>query len=296
MSLFHERNGNFSPEKTVALVGSCLPALWLASWALMGDLGGRPVSAAIHFTGLWAIRLLFISLAVTPARRIFHWPKLVLARRILGVAAMSYAALHLTLFVMDQGWNVQAAAREIVLRFYLAIGAVAVALLLALGATSFDRVIKRMGAKRWNALHASVYGIALLASAHFFIQSKLDVTQAVLMSGFLIWLFAYRLWHRATNNVGLFALLALAVLSGVLTGLLEMAWYGLFTGIPVALVAEANFQPAMGVSPALWVLMAGLAVFVVAAVWLKISPPKAKGKAAGSQKAPKVRPSVSPAG
>ncbi|MGU3494159.1 sulfite oxidase heme-binding subunit YedZ [Xanthobacteraceae bacterium A53D] len=285
MSLFHERSGKFSPEKTVALLASCLPALWLAGWAINGDLGGRPVSAAIHFTGLWAIRLLFISLAVTPVRRIFHWPKLVLARRILGIAALSYAALHLTLFVMDQGWNVQAAAREIVLRFYLAIGAVAVALLLALGATSFDSVIRRMGGKRWNALHASVYGIAILASVHFFIQSKLDVTQAVLMSGFLIWLFGYRIWHRATNHVGLMALVALALVSGVLTAGLEIGWYAAFTGINPWLVAEANLQPAMGISPALWVGAAGLAVALAAVVRQRVFPPK-KEKAAAAKARP----------
>ncbi|WP_035713888.1 sulfite oxidase heme-binding subunit YedZ [Azorhizobium doebereinerae] len=273
MSLFHERSGKFSPEKTIALVGSVLPAVALAAWAIGGDLGGRPVSAAIHFTGLWAIRLLFISLAVTPARRIFHWPKLVLARRTLGVAALAYAALHLGLFVMDQGWNVQAAAREIVLRFYLTIGAVAVALLLALGGTSFDRVIRRMGAKRWNALHASVYGIAILASIHFFIQSKLDVTQAVMMTGFLIWLFGYRIWHRATNAVAPRDLLVLAVASAVLTGLVEMAWYGTLTGISPWLVAQANFQPQLGISPALWVLAAGLAVALAALLRLRLVPP-----------------------
>ncbi len=279
MSLFHERSGKFSPEKTLALIGSVLPAVALAAWAIGGDLGGRPVSAAIHFTGLWAIRLLFISLAVTPARRIFHWPKLVLARRILGVAAMAYAALHLVLFVMDQGWNIQAAAREIVLRFYLTIGAVAVALLLALGGTSFDRVIRRMGAKRWNALHASVYGIAILASIHFFIQSKLDVTQAVMMSGFLIWLFGYRIWHRQTNAVGVGALLGLSFIACVLTGLLEMAWYGAFTGISPWLVGQANFQPTLGISPAAYVLGAGLAVTAAAWVRLHLLPPAKLSKA-----------------
>ena len=273
MSLFHERSGKFSPEKTIALLGSVLPAVALAAWAIGGDLGGRPVSAAIHFTGLWAIRLLLISLAVTPARRIFHWPKLVLARRILGVAAMAYAALHLVLFVMDQGWNIQVAAREIVLRFYLTIGAVGVALLLALGATSFDNVIRRMGAKRWNALHASVYGIAILASIHFFIQSKLDVTEAVMMSGLLIWLFAYRIWHHRTNAVGPRALLGLALISGVLTALLEMAWYGAFTGISPWMVAQANFQPAQGISPAGYVLAAGLAVAAAGWVRLHLVPP-----------------------
>lgn len=258
MPLFHEKSGKFSAEKTVALIATVLPVLWLAGRALAGDLGGRPVAAALHFTGLWAVRFLLLSLAVTPMRRAFQWPKLVLVRRTLGLAALAYAVLHLGLFVMDQGWNVSAAAREIVLRFYLTLGAVAVALLLALGATSFDSIIRRMGGRRWNRLHASVYAIAVLAIVHFLIQSKLDVSEAVLMGGLLIYLLAYRVAHHLTNAVGPTRLAGLAVLSAVLTGLGEVGWYAAATGIDPWLVASANFDPAAGVSPAAWVLSIGL--------------------------------------
>lgn len=279
MALFHERNGKFSPELTVTLLGAAIPVLWLAGWALAGDLGGRPVAAAIHFTGLWAVRFLLLSLAVTPVRRLFHWPKLVLARRNLGLAALFYAVLHLGLFVVDQGYSFTAAGREIVLRFYLTIGAVAVALLLALGGTSFDRIIRRMGAKRWNALHASVYAIAILAIAHFLIQSKLDVTQAVMMGGLLIVLFLYRIVFHFTNRVGPLAFAGVTVLSAVLTGLGEVAWYGLLTGVNPWLVAAANFEPQLGVSPAAWVLIAGLSLALVAAVRQVVFPPAKAARA-----------------
>ncbi|MFG1398406.1 protein-methionine-sulfoxide reductase heme-binding subunit MsrQ [Roseixanthobacter pseudopolyaromaticivorans] len=289
MALFHERNGKFSPELTLSLLGAVVPVLWLAGWALAGDLGGRPVAAAIHFTGLWAVRFLLVSLAVTPVRRLFQWPKLVLARRNLGLAALFYAALHLGLFVADQGYSFTAAGREIVLRFYLTIGAVAVALLLALGGTSFDRIIRRMGAKRWNALHASVYAVAILAIAHFLIQSKLDVTEAVMMGGLLIVLFAYRIVFHFTNRVGPMAFAAVTIVSAALTALGEVAWYGVLTGVDPWLVAAANFQPQLGVSPAGWVLAAGLSLALAAAVRQTLFP-SAKTVRAGKQSGTKVSP------
>ncbi|WP_127089585.1 sulfite oxidase heme-binding subunit YedZ [Aquabacter cavernae] len=279
MPLFHEKSGKFSPEKTIALVASVAPAVWLAALALTGDLGARPVTAAIHFTGLWAVRFLLVSLAVTPFRRIFHWPKLVLARRTLGLAALAYAALHLGLYVADLGFDLGAAAREIALRFYLTIGALAVALLLALGGTSFDRVIRRMGAKRWNALHASVYAIAVLAVVHFLIQSKLDVSEAVLMGGLLVFLFAYRVAHRITNNVTIPLLACVVLGSALMTAAMEVGWYAAATGIDPRLVLEANFQPAQGISPALWVLTAGTALTLAAIVRRRLSPPKPPAKA-----------------
>jgi len=288
MPLFRENSGKFSPEKTVALIATVLPVLWLAGRALAGDLGGRPVAAALHFTGLWAVRFLLLSLAVTPVRRAFQWPKLVLARRTLGLAVLGYALLHLGLYVMDQGWNITAAAREIAVRFYLTIGALAVVLLLALGATSFDSVIRRMGGRRWNRLHMSVYAIAVLAIVHFLIQSKLDVTEAVLMGGLLIYLLAYRVTHHVTNKVGPARLAGLAVLAALLTGLGEIAWYAAMTGIDPWRVAEANFDPSLGISPAAWVLASGLAFAV--SVWARNRfMPKVKpaGKA-GAARSPRL--------
>lgn len=276
MPLFHEKSGKFSLEKTVSLIAVTLPALWLAGRAVAGDLGARPVTEAIHFTGLWAVRFLLISLAVTPFRRIFHWPKLVLARRTLGLAALGYAAIHVGLYMMDLGWDLGEAAMEIALRFYLTIGAVSVALLVALGGTSFDKVIRRMGAKRWNTLHSSVYAIAVLAVAHFMIQSKLDVTEAVLMGGLLIFLFAYRIAHRLTNHVTIPGLALLSVLAAMLTATGEVAWYAVATGIDPWLVLQANVQPALGISPAVWVLICGLALTIAAWLCARLAPPKKK--------------------
>lgn len=272
MPLFRERSGRFSPEKTIALVATLLPLGWLGALTLAGGLGARPVSAAIHFTGLWALRFLLLSLAVTPARRLFLWPKLFFARRTLGLAALGYALLHLALFFVDQG--AARATQEIVLRFYLTMGAVGVVLLVALGATSFDAAIRRLGPRRWNALHASVYAIAVLGVAHFFFQSKLDVTEPVFMGGVLIVLLAYRLAFHKWRAVTPAGLAALVLASSLLTALLEIAWYGLATRVDPWLVAEANLAFDLGPRPMWWVLALGLAAALAAAARQHFSPPE----------------------
>jgi len=281
--LVFERSGRFSPEKAGALLVALLPALWLAVLAWQGPptaapaalgpgaggglagpafadegLGSRPVSAAIHFTGLWALRFLWLSLLVTPLQRLFDWPKLFFARRILGLAALAYALMHLGLFVVDQG--VAKAAQEIVLRVYLVIGATALAVLLALGATSFNRAIRAMGQMRWKRLHRLVYPAAVLAVVHFFFQSKLDVTEPTLMAGILIWLFGCRLLFGVVKRPGALALGGLAAASALLTAWAEMAWYGLMTRVDPWRVWEANFSFVLGPRPAWWVLAGGLAL------------------------------------
>ena len=135
-----------------------------------------------------------MSLAVTPLRRIANWPKLILVRRMLGLTALFYAldasdALHI-----DLKLDIYRVVTEIALRFYLTIGFVALLALIALGSTSTDAAIKRLG-RNWNRLHKIVYSIGLLAAFHFFIQSKADVYEPTLMAGFFLLLMFYRLAH-----------------------------------------------------------------------------------------------------
>lgn len=289
-ALFFERNGRFSFEKTVSLISIFLPLAWLGWRVAVWDFGARPVTEAIHFTGLWAIRFLLLSLAVTPVRRLFHWPKLVLARRPIGLAALGYAGLHLVLYAADQGWNLGRVASEIVLRFYLTIGAAALLMLMVLGATSFNAAIRAMGGKRWNALHATVYPLAILAMAHFFIQSRLDVTEPVLMTGLLVLLLGYRLVFWRLRVPGPLGFAVLSLVAGLFTALVEVAWYGLATGIDPWLVAAANLDPAGGLSPAWWVAVTGLLVAAAAQVRHWIAPPKKDkaGARAGGKRAGKA--------
>jgi methionine sulfoxide reductase heme-binding subunit len=190
--------------------------VWIAwLWATQG-LGPKPVTEAIHRTGDWTVRLLIATLAVTPLRRIANYPKLILVRRMLGLAVLGYAVLHLSLYALDLAFDLTRIATEIVLRIYLLIGFAALVGLVALGATSTDAAIRRLGAN-WHRLHRAIYAIAVLALAHYFLQAKLNVTQPVLWSGFFLLLMGYRLIRRFELPEGPLGLAALAAAAGVAT-------------------------------------------------------------------------------
>ncbi|MGE0521693.1 MAG: sulfite oxidase heme-binding subunit YedZ, partial [Variibacter sp.] len=265
-AFLREKNGRWSPEKVAAFVVAVLPALWLFGRFVSHDLGARPITEAIHFTGEWAVRLLLLSLLVSPARRILGAGKLILARRTLGVAAMAYALLHLSLYILDQKFNLFVVASEIALRFYLTIGFVALVGLIALGATSFDAVIRRMG-PRWNTLHRLVYLVAVLAIVHFMLQKKIDIYEPTVMAGLTLWLFGYRLWQRMAGAApGSIGLTALACASALLTAALEALWFGVRTGVDPWRVLEANWALDIEIRPAWWVLAVTLAVVGVQCV------------------------------
>ena len=264
MPFLRERSGRWSQVKIVAFAASIAPALWIAYQAATDDLGARPVTEAIHQAGDWALRFLFITLAITPAQRILHYPRIILARRTLGVASAGYALLHLSLYILDQHFDLFKVASEIVLRIYLLIGALALTGLIALASTSTDAAISRLGSARWNWLHRLVYGIAVLAAVHFFIQSKLNIYQPVLMAGFLVWLLAYRGLFRRYGEVTPLALLLLAVAAAGVTAVGEALIYMFTSGVDSRRVLLAHFDVDAEVRPAWWVLAAGLAVAALA--------------------------------
>ncbi|HEY6995044.1 MAG TPA: protein-methionine-sulfoxide reductase heme-binding subunit MsrQ [Xanthobacteraceae bacterium] len=264
MPFLRERSGRWSSVKIGAFAAALLPAIWIAYQAFADELGARPVTEAIHQAGDWALRFLLITLAITPAQRVLHYPRVVLARRTFGVACAGYALLHLSLYVLDQHFDVFKVASEIVLRIYLLIGALGLAGLITLASTSTDGAIRRLGSRRWNALHRLVYGIALLAVVHFFMQSKLETYQPVLMGGFLLWLLAYRGLYRRNGEVTPLHLLLLAVAVAAVTAVGEATLYMFTSGVDGRLVLLAHFDLDMEVRPAWWVLIAGLAVTALA--------------------------------
>ena len=268
MPFLREKSGRRSPEKIVAFVGACLPALWLAWRAWNGDLNpARPVNEAIHDAGSWTVRLILIALAISPARRLFAAPKLVYMRRTLGVAAFCYAALHLTLYIVEQKYDLAKVASEIALRIYLTIGFVALIGLIALAVTSTDGMIRRLGAQRWNRLHNLIYPIAILGIIHFLMQTKLDISESIMVAGFVFWLFGYRLVHRYIGNVTYVWLILLAVGAAVLTAIGEALWYGTTTGVAAWRVFSVNLHWSMAPRPSHWVLVAGLTVTLAAFAW-----------------------------
>jgi methionine sulfoxide reductase heme-binding subunit len=262
MKPWTDRSGRLSPLKIAVLIAALVPAVWIGSSFAAGRLGPLPFDAAISETGKWTIRFLLLSLLITPLQRVGNWPRLIIVRRMIGLAALAYGSLHFCLYVADQSCHLGHVFGEIVQRIYLTIGFVAFAGLAILGATSFDGAIRRMG-RRWKQLHRIVYGLAVLAIAHFFLQTKIDASEATLMAGFFILLMAYRLAIAYRLRLSSQLHLAIAVASALLTAALEFAWYGLATGIDPLAVLFANFAFSDSLRPAPLVFIAGLALMTI---------------------------------
>ncbi len=270
MPFLREKNGIVSPHKLIAFTGSCLPAIYLFGRMIQNDLGAQPLVELTHQTGEWSVRLLFLSLCISPARRLFNAPKMIHMRRTLGVAAFLYALAHFLLYVIDQNFALGTVAREIVLRLYLTIGFAAFVLITALGLTSTDGMVRRIGSARWNRLHRLTYLIAVLAVIHFMMQKKLNVYEPTWMAGLLGWLLFYRFVQKRVQNVRLPHLIALAIAATLFTVALEALWYGLLTGVDWRRVLLANLLFPEAIRPA-WVVLfttAGITLATLAGQWL----------------------------
>ena len=264
VSLVQDRRGRFSPLRAVTLTILVVPVLrLLVQWAI-GDLGGRPVREITHGTGDWAVYFLLTSLALTPLRMVLDWQRLIPLRRMIGVAVACYAGVHLSLYVIDQKFDMLKVVSEIALRFYLTIGFVTFLGLLALAITSTDRWVKRLGPK-WKRLHKLAYPLAALALFHYFLQSKADVSAAVFVAGLYLWEMIWRLTSRA-SRLQLWPLPLIAVAAAVATAGVEAAWYGLATKIDPMKVLSANLDLDYGPRPAVAILLCGLGLSIFAAV------------------------------
>jgi methionine sulfoxide reductase heme-binding subunit len=261
-----DRSGRLSALKMTVFVALLVPGLWIALQWQQGWLMPKPVTEAIHQTGDWAVRFLLLSLLVTPLRRAANWGKLILVRRMLGLAALAYVVIHFLLYTLDQHFDLVHVASEIALRVYLTIGFTALLGLIVLGSTSTDAMIKRLGAKRWQTLHQFVYAITVVALIHFLLQSKIDVTQAILMIGLFIVLMGCRLVVKAGFQLRALELAIVAVVGALLTAVIEASWYGLATGIPGMRVFAANLDFELVIRPAWWALLVGLLIAAVALV------------------------------
>jgi sulfoxide reductase heme-binding subunit YedZ len=155
--------------KPVLFVLALLPFAWLVYGAATNNLGANPAEHLERSLGDWTLRLLCLTLAVTPLRVITGTPALARFRRMLGLFVYFYAALHLLAYGwFDMGFDFGDIARDIPKRPFILVGFTAFLLLTPLAATSFNRAVKALGARRWQALHRLVYLIAGLAILHFF--------------------------------------------------------------------------------------------------------------------------------
>jgi len=177
---------------------------------------------------------------------------------------------------VQEKYDLAKVVSEIAFRIYLTIGFVALTGLIALAATSTDGMIRRLGA-RWNTLHKIVYAIAILGIIHFLMQTKLDISESVMVAGFLFWLLGYRLVHRYAGGVTYAWSVALAFIAAALTAVAEAGWYGATTGVMWWRVFTVNLDWEMAMRPAHWVLTVGLAVTLASFAWsFKSQRPKAR--------------------
>jgi len=187
--------------KPLLFVAGLLPFAWLFYGALTNNLGANPAEYLTRATGDWTLRCLCLTLAVTPARVTAKLPTLARFRRMLGLFTYFYVVLHfLTWAWFDQGLDLAEMSKDIAKRPFILVGFTAFVLLTPLAATSFNRAVKAMGVKRWQALHKLVYVVAPLGILHFFWMraAKNNFAEVAVYAAILAVLLGWRLreWSR----------------------------------------------------------------------------------------------------
>ena len=175
------------------------PFAWLLVGALTDGLGANPAEALTRGTGDWTLRLLCLTLAVTPLRQITGWAAMARWRRMLGLYAFFYGLLHFLCYAwLDMGFDVADIVRDIPKRPFVLVGTLALLLMLPLAATSFNRAVKALGAARWRRLHQLVYAIVLLGLLHFFWMrsAKNNFGEVAVYAAVIALLLGWRLWKR----------------------------------------------------------------------------------------------------
>lgn len=184
--------------KPVVFVAASLPLVWLAA-GLFGiggaELGVDPIETLQDELGEWGLRFLLITLAITPLQKIVGKPWPLLFRRMLGLFAFTYCALHFANYlVLDQGLYLPEILEDILKRPFITVGFAALLLMAPLAVTSTYGWQRRLG-NRWKTLHKLIYPIAILACWHFWWQVKKDLTEPLIYAAILALLLAFRLWR-----------------------------------------------------------------------------------------------------
>ena len=188
--------------KPGAFAASLAPAAWLLWAAANGQLSANPLADLTNETGVWTLRFLCITLAVTPLRVWTGQPALARFRRMLGLFAFFYVVLHfLSYSWLDMGFELQAIVKDIPKRPFALVGFTAFMLMIPLAATSFNRAIKALGARRWQLLHRSVYAIVLFGLLHFFWMraAKNNFAEVAIYAAVIALLLGWRLARRARS-------------------------------------------------------------------------------------------------
>jgi sulfoxide reductase heme-binding subunit YedZ len=197
-----------SAAKPVVFAAGLLPFTLLLWGAIANTLGANPAEALIRGTGDWTLRFLCLTLAVTPLRQWTGWHALARFRRMLGLFTYFYGVLHFISYAwLDMGFWLQDIVWDIGERPFILVGFTALLLMTPLAATSFNRAVKALGAPRWQALHRTVYAVALLGLLHFFWMraGKNDFAEwsvyAAVLSVLLGWRVVKALQRRAAQRM-----------------------------------------------------------------------------------------------
>jgi ferredoxin-NADP reductase/DMSO/TMAO reductase YedYZ heme-binding membrane subunit len=181
-------------RKWVVIVNCAVPVTLLTWDALNGHLGANPVNFAIRTTGILSLIFLVLSLTVTPLARLAKWSSLGQLRRVMGLYAFFHALVHFGLFYLfDRNGNLRDVLSEIAMRRYLLVGIVGLLVMVPLAVTSTNRMIQRLGTKRWKRLHRLAYLAAAAGALHYYMLVKADTTQPIIFATLFGALFAYRL-------------------------------------------------------------------------------------------------------
>lgn len=186
--------------QAAAITLGLLPLLGLCLQAASGGLGANPIEEITHETGKATLRLLLLTLAVTPLRRLSGLAWLAPLRRTLGLLAFFYATLHmLTYVVLDQFFDFRAMVEDVLERRYITAGMLAYLCILPLALTSTRTWMRRLG-RRWQSLHRIVYVGAAAGVVHYLWLVKADLVPPLLYATVLSALLGYRWWHRSARG------------------------------------------------------------------------------------------------
>jgi len=180
---------------------ACLAPLAYLIYSLYQDLGVNPIETFTNFTGIWTLRFIMITLAITPLRWLTGINQLVNYRRLIGLFAFFYGSLHfttyvVTTFIVDGQFDYSGLVKDLTERRYIIAGFTAFVLMIPLAITSTAGWIRRLGGKRWNVLHRLIYITALAAVLHYFWKVKLDTTFPVFYGIGVAVLLGFRLWRH----------------------------------------------------------------------------------------------------
>jgi sulfoxide reductase heme-binding subunit YedZ len=189
--------------KPMVFALALVPFAWLLYGAITNNLGANPAEYLIRSAGDWTLRSLCITLAVTPLRVIARMPPLARFRRMLGLFVYFYAVCHLLSYSwFDMGFDLADIAKDIAKRPFILVGFSGFVLLTPLAATSFNRAVKVLGARRWQAMHKLVYAIACLGILHFFWMraAKHNLAEVAFYAAIIAALLGWRMAHHVKQR------------------------------------------------------------------------------------------------